>query len=290
MTIWSEHDLVTAENTIHYYRMGRYSAPPVVLLHGFGDAGLCWLRLASDLAHDYDLVMIDAPGHGRSGPGPKPARFREQAVRDSFAVIDALALGRPAIIGHSMGAATAASLAMWNSHIRCVVLEDPRWLPVPENPQPIEESGIAQVRSFKGLRPDQLVAVADTERARWSELDRQYWVDAKLRFNLAILRHGPISPLQPWQDAMESIECPVLLVTADPELGAFVTREVAQEAIRLLRAGKLVHIPGAGHNIRREQYEPYRAAVTTFLGKVIDSSGAPTDAGSRDSIAKAESR
>jgi len=30
-------------------------------------------------------------------------------------------------------------------------------------------------------------------------------------------------------------------------------------------AARVVHIPGAGHNIRREQYEPVRAAVRSFL-------------------------
>jgi len=267
--MWSEHDLTTGENNIHYYRMGKRAAPPVVLLHGFGDAGLCWLRLAVDLAVDYDLVMIDAPGHGRSGTGPRPARFREQAVRDALQVMGNLALDRPAIIGHSMGAATAASLAVWTSDVRCVVLEDPRWLHAPETSEPVEAAGIAQVRSFKGLSPEQLVAVANTERSRWSELDRQYWVEAKLQFNLNILADGPISAIPPWQDAMDAIECPVLLVTADPDMGAFVTREVSREAMRLLRAGKVVHIPGAGHNIRREQYESYREAVVAFLGAMM---------------------
>jgi pimeloyl-ACP methyl ester carboxylesterase len=257
------------DNSVHYYRMGHRTCPPVLLLHGFADAGLCWLRLATDLAQSYDLVMIDAPGHGKSGVGPEPAHFREQAVADVLEVIDALALDPPALIGHSMGAATAASVAVWASSIRCVVLEDPRWRDVPDEPEPVEAPGIAQVRSVKMLRSEQLRAVADTERSMWSELDRVHWVEARLQFNLNILERGPISPLLPWRDIAQEIQCPVLLVTADPERGAFVTPTVAQEAMRLLRAGSVVHIPGAGHNIRREQYEPYRASVTRFLGQIL---------------------
>jgi pimeloyl-ACP methyl ester carboxylesterase len=269
MTTWSEHDLSTEDNTIHFYRMGRRASPPVVMLHGFADAGLCWLQLAIDLARDYDIVMIDAPGHGRSGVGPEPARFREQAVGDVLDVIDALGLDRPALVGHSMGAATAASVAVWSSSVRCLILEDPRWRVAPDEPEPVESPGIAQVRSQKALSRAQLCAVANTERATWSELDRVQWVESRVQFNLNILDHGPISALEPWREIVQSLSCPVLLLTADPEQGAFVTSEVAQEAMRLLGAGTLAHIPGAGHNIRREQYEPYRVALTAFLERTM---------------------
>src|SRR5438874_10777855 len=109
MATWSDGDLRVDGANIHYYRMGDATKQPVVLLHGFTDAGLCWMRLATDLAPDYDLVMVDAIGHGQSG-GPEHG-FRERAVSDALAVIDALGLDRPALVGHSMGAATAAGVA-----------------------------------------------------------------------------------------------------------------------------------------------------------------------------------
>jgi pimeloyl-ACP methyl ester carboxylesterase len=269
MTTWSEHDLTTEENVIHFHRMGQRANPPVVLLHGFADSGLCWLRLATDLAPDYDVVMIDAPGHGQSGVGPEPARFREQSVSDVLRVIDWLGFERLALVGHSMGAATAASVALWDSRISCVVLEDPRWRDTPDEPEPVESPGIAQVRSQKALSREQLRAVANTERSLWSEMDRAYWVDAREQFNLNILQHGPISALEPWREIIPNISCPVLLVTGDPERGAFITPEVAREAMQLLPAGSLVHVRGAGHNIRRERYQPYRAAVAAFLGQAM---------------------
>ena len=58
------------------------------------------------------------------------------------------------------------------------------------------------------------------------------------------------------------------MITADPELGAIVTPEIAQEAAGLLKEGKVVHIPDAGHSIRRENFQPYLEAVTTFLRQV----------------------
>ena len=53
-----------------------------------------------------------------------------------------------------------------------------------------------------------------------------------------------------------------------PERGAIVTPETAQEASTLWRTGRVAHIPNAGHSIRRDQYEPFRTAVTDFLREV----------------------
>ena len=77
------------------------------------------------------------------------------------------------------------------------------------------------------------------------------------------------APRPPWRDIVRRITCPVLLITADPERGGIVTPAVAEEAAHLWRTGRIVHIPGAGHNIRREQYEPYRAAVSAFLTETV---------------------
>ena len=74
-------------------------------------------------------------------------------------------------------------------------------------------------------------------------------------------------PKRTWQQTIAAIECPVLLLTADPALGARITPAIAKEAAGLMRTGKIVNVPGAGHNIRRDQFEPFLAAVKGFLEK-----------------------
>jgi pimeloyl-ACP methyl ester carboxylesterase len=56
-----------------------------------------------------------------------------------------------------------------------------------------------------------------------------------------------------------------LLVISDPELGGIVTPDMAQEASRLLPSLRVVRLSGAGHNIRREQFEPFVRDVRDFL-------------------------
>jgi N-formylmaleamate deformylase len=71
-----------------------------------------------------------------------------------------------------------------------------------------------------------------------------------------------------WRQALPRIASPTLLLTADPERGAIVTPEVAREARELQPLVQVVRIAGAGHSIRREQFEQYLAAVRIFLAGV----------------------
>jgi pimeloyl-ACP methyl ester carboxylesterase len=70
-----------------------------------------------------------------------------------------------------------------------------------------------------------------------------------------------------WRQLLAAINCPVLLVTGDPALGGIINQETASEAMRILPNGNHVHIPGAGHNIRRDQYQQYASNVRGFLRK-----------------------
>jgi N-formylmaleamate deformylase len=110
----------------HYYRTGG-EKPALVLLHGLQESGLTWLRVARALERDYDVVMPDARGHGRSDRAGE--QFSEEVLRDDAAgLIRALGLERPALLGHSMGASTAALVgAAYPELVRAVLLEDPVW-------------------------------------------------------------------------------------------------------------------------------------------------------------------
>ena len=64
---WTEHDIDLDGKLMHYVRTGNGEKPPLVLVHGFSDDGPCWTPTARDLEADYDILMLDARGHGRSG-------------------------------------------------------------------------------------------------------------------------------------------------------------------------------------------------------------------------------
>lgn len=269
MVAWQGGDLLIDGRKIHYYRAGTRGKPPVVLLHGFTNNGPTWTPLARDLQHDYDLIALDAAGHGLSdGPGAAPAP--DQLRDDAIAAIALLELDHPALIGHSMGAGTAAAVAAeLGDRIRCAVLEDPGWRdaePPPARPGAVgSPEWLAVIRTLPTLPPEERRALAREANPSWSEEDRALWIDSRMQFDLSLLDGLRRRPATDWRDIARQIACPVLLVTADTDRGAIVSPAAAQEAIGLLRAGQVAHIAGAGHNIRRDQYAPFRDAVIPFL-------------------------
>ncbi len=81
---------------------------PLVLLHGAGADLTTWDAVISALGQDFRVVTVDFRGHGRSGAGT----WNWEAVLDDFdAVVAALNLSHPAVIGHSVGGLVAARWA-----------------------------------------------------------------------------------------------------------------------------------------------------------------------------------
>ena len=102
-THW-ESAFVDAEDGIrlHYTRTGG-DKPAVVLLHGLQVDGLSWLRTAQALESNYDVIMPDFRGHGQTG-GMGNSVTAEMLINDTIALIQALELENPFVVGHSMGA------------------------------------------------------------------------------------------------------------------------------------------------------------------------------------------
>jgi pimeloyl-ACP methyl ester carboxylesterase len=70
-----------------------------------------------------------------------------------------------------------------------------------------------------------------------------------------------------WREIVPRITCPTLLITADPARGAIVGPEDVSEIERTWSNGRVLHIDEAGHNIRREQYTTYIAAIKSFFNE-----------------------
>jgi pimeloyl-ACP methyl ester carboxylesterase len=109
--------------TIFYTDEGE--GDPVLMIHGWSCDGSDWAWLASDLRRDHRCVVIDNRGHGRSTTatdGYTPRLFAADAAR----VIEEIGLGRPVVVGHSMGTIIASTLAVERPDlVRALVLVDP---------------------------------------------------------------------------------------------------------------------------------------------------------------------
>ena len=99
--------------------------PAVVLLHGLGSRGSSWWPVIDPLAAHFHLYQLNLRGHGGSGK-PESGYAIEQFAADLDAVLDALGVDEPRIMGHSLGG--LVTLIWASEHPRraaALVLEDP---------------------------------------------------------------------------------------------------------------------------------------------------------------------
>ena len=267
MRHWPSHDIQVNEITVHYARTGG-DKPPFLLAHGLTDYGLCWTPVAQALERDYDLVMPDARGHGLSS-APETGYDYATLAADLLALIAALGLERPLLMGHSMGAATVAQVAAVRPDLpRAVILEDAPWretLPVGGEARREQAETLAERIAEERLHSvDQLVEVQRLQQPAWSDTELIHWAESKRQVspNAAKIITAKTAP---WQETLARIHCPLLLLHADPTMGAIITEKIAAEARSLWQKGQDVLIPDAGHCIHREQFQAVMRATTTFI-------------------------
>ena len=266
---WTQGDVDVNGVKIHYYRTGDGSKPALVLAHGFSDGGLCWLPVARDLEADFDVVLPDARGHGLSQRLQTGEHIDQ--VADLAGLIRSLQLNRPVVGGHSMGAGVSAALgARFPDLARALILEDPPWwLPRPEaeekpkDEEPKENPYHAWLKSLESATIEEVIAKCRADSPTWAEVELRPWAETKMQFDPVFFTTE--GEWMDWQEILGRLIVPTLLIKGDHEKGAIVTPDVAQRAVEINPLVQVADIAGVGHNIRRENYPDFMAALRRFL-------------------------
>jgi len=254
---WKSNFFTNNGNKIHYYRTGE-DKPPVLLLHGVMDNGLCWAPLGRVLASDYDVILPDARGHG----------LYEAMADDVALLIKDLNVDKIQLVGHSMGANTAALVAAnYPDLIKKIVLEDPGF--GLSDKSSIKKSSLKAAmklilpRFLKGTY-EELLKKGHKQNPLWSDEDLKPWAESKIQFREKDpnLLFKTFTIEYKWEEIIDKISCPILLITADKGI---TSDKLAQKVIDLSKAGKWVKIEGSGHSIRREQFKQYVQTTKEFL-------------------------
>jgi len=273
---WQAGFVETNGIQLHYTRTGG-NKPPFILVHGFSDDGLCWSAVAEILSRDYDVVMPDARGHGRSSVPLQGYGPLDQA-RDLYGLIQSLGLSKPIVLGHSMGAITSLVLAgLYPECPGAVLLEDPpafwnlesRREPQNENPNRGLKAWALRIRTRTQA---ELLIQVRAENPGWSEAEVEPWVDSKLRFSPTMVESlfGDNAGGNPeWKDILPRVTCPILVITADPQLGSILTPADTRILQNFIPQLQIKHISKAGHSIRRDQLNQYMQVVFEFLAKQV---------------------
>lgn len=267
MTNWTDGVCRANGVNIHYLRTGG-SKPSVVLLHGLTGSGACWTPLARALESDYDVVMPDARGHGRSS-APLDGYSYDDHASDVIELIRGLGLSAPILVGHSMGGMTAAVAASLSAErLRGVILVDPTFLS-PQRQREVYESDVAeQHRRLLNQERRDVVAQLRSRHPRRSPELLELIAAARLATRMSAFE--VLTPPNPeYRRLVSAIDVPTLFLLGD---AGVVSLETAGELQALNPHVRVEVIQGAGHAVPYEQPERLAAAVQSFLRSVVASS------------------
>jgi N-formylmaleamate deformylase len=185
--------------------------------------------------------MPDARGHGLSDHPPRGYLLPDYA-RDLAGLIAALALVRPAIIGHSLGGLIALTWALERPEVASgIVLED-----VPLLGGPSHAPALEGWQALAMLSPAEAAAYYRREHPEWTE-------EA-----LAAGQFDRVAPLA-------ALRSPMLLVHGDETTGGMVRAADATRFAALSPRFSAVRIPGGSHSLHRERTREFLEAVWAFL-------------------------
>jgi N-formylmaleamate deformylase len=278
MPTWSDGYVTANHIKLHYYRTGG-DKPQLVLNHGAGDDGLCWTHVVKELEQEYDVILPDARGHGKSASGKGDYSTR-QRVLDLLGLIEALKLDCPVVGGHSMGADASMHLAAeCPGLVRGVVLEDPPIILPGEKfgsgEQKMKAEDIGKMmarymRLFKLMPRFISVRLARKASPAYPDDEINPWIDSKERLSFDFLNSMPtmVMDVSDPFEVFQKISVPILFFIGDKEKMSIVSPETAQEAARVNSRVQVVHLAGASHDIRRTRFDGYLPALKKFLAEV----------------------
>jgi pimeloyl-ACP methyl ester carboxylesterase len=91
---------------LHVREWGNPNGPPILFIHGWSQNHLCWTKqVGGPLAQEFRLVALDNRGHGMSDKPLEAEHYTDPQrwADDIAAVIEALRLDRPVLVGWSYG-------------------------------------------------------------------------------------------------------------------------------------------------------------------------------------------
>lgn len=255
---------------------GPVGATPVVFIHGLGASMYSWHRVLPAVAAaggGYRVIAFDTPGFGFSDPGPGDDEFTNaRYARLVVALLDSLGLASAVLVGHSMGGAIAAEVALEHpERVRALVLMNSAGANV-RMPFMLRAArwpfvGVV-VTAFRGRGPTARIlrsAFADPTRVTEADIDQYYAPVPQARFGRAlrgVLRGFRFDTLIGRLNTT-TLTTPTLVLWGAQDV-LIPVREGSRLASAMPRATFVV-VPDAGHAVAEEAPAEVNRLVLEFL-------------------------
>ncbi len=211
---------------------------PLLLLHGNGEDSSYFGGQIPELEKQYQVIVMDTRGHGRSGRGEGPLDFTRFA-RDAAAVLEALGLPCAHILGFSDGGNIAIRLALdFPERVRSLIL----------NGANLDPSGIkwtVQTPILLGYGLCRMIGLRDAGARKKADI-------------LGLMVHHPhVRPSE-----LSAIHVPTLVIAGEHDM-------VRQSHTELIAASiphaRLRIIPGGSHAVAAQKPAVFNREVLHFL-------------------------
>jgi pimeloyl-ACP methyl ester carboxylesterase len=255
--------IAVRDTTIHWEQAG--AGRPLLFVHGMcGDAEV-WRGQVERLSGRFRCVVYDRRGHSRSARGVEPESVETHAA-DAAALIEALGLVDPVVVGSSGGARIAVELARTRPDLLAgAVLSEPPivTLDAPAG-RALRDTILAAVRPVLESG-DQRAAVdaffAAVCPGLWSTVDDRG--KDRYRANAPMLMAELTGPTYQFTVAdAATIALPCLVLTGEVSHPAL--RAIATTLADALPQARLRTLAGAGHVTYAERPDDFAAAVAAF--------------------------
>ena len=249
---------------------------PLVLLHGITDSAKTYEPLADGISERFKVYALDFRGHGESD---KPdSLYDTDAYADVVRHFIREVVGGPVLLeGHSLGGAVSVQVgATAPELVSGLILEDPPLYFV---------NGLNEIYTalFEGIVV-MATSIQDGSQtpAHWFEVMAnapdpysgkpgiETMGEERIRLRLEsigqmkpkALRDGIDGSLKWNTDAvLAKLECPVTLLWGDPAIGAVMTAEEVDQAVRVIADCRAVQVPTVGHLIHDQAPDVWLEAV-----------------------------
>jgi len=233
-------------------------------------------QLVDDVVEVLEYLQATPAPTQNAAPTARPSAPNDQsglgtASETSAASEPTPAAGfKPILIGHSMGAATAAVVAAQRPDlVSALVLEDPARYGTRSHSELLRrgQARANHVNRTLADLPASLVALLENAgtpgQPSAQEALPSLWASQQL--DQSLLGTGVVAPEVEFTQLMESISLPTLLLTGDrrgeARVGAQLLAQLMEQNPHI--CGQV--IPGAGHQVRRANPQAYYDVVDAFL-------------------------
>ncbi len=262
---------ITAANGVDLWVEQEGAGDDVLFISGLADEGACWIDQVAGLKDRYRLTTFDNRGVGRSSTPDGPFSIPDFAA-DTVALMDALGLERPHLVGSSMGGAIAQEIALAHPHrVRSLVLNG-TWCRGDRFLHEVFRNWMWSAEKADSIR-DFLVTVnlwCFSPRI-WNEGTMDGWIDAAeaspyaqsvdafCRSAQALIDHDSA-------DRIPSIEARTLVTVGELDLA--VPPRFSEALVERIPNARLVVIPDVGHQPFQETPAEYNRFLNEFWQSV----------------------